>query len=61
MAFYVEDRIVSVFENGILKIASVGDCGLRVIRKGANSYFLLCDFKVQFHLMSLLPIWVQVR
>ncbi|XP_004240420.1 probable protein phosphatase 2C 26 [Solanum lycopersicum] len=26
--------IVSVFENGILKIASVGDCGLRVIRKG---------------------------
>ncbi|KAL3334027.1 hypothetical protein AABB24_030678 [Solanum stoloniferum] len=26
--------IVSVFKNGILKIASVGDCGLRVIRKG---------------------------
>ncbi|KAM3309476.1 putative protein phosphatase 2C 26 isoform X1 [Capsicum chacoense] len=26
--------IVSIFENGILKIASVGDCGLRVIRKG---------------------------
>ncbi|KAL3365145.1 hypothetical protein AABB24_010350 [Solanum stoloniferum] len=26
--------IVSVFKNGILKIGSVGDCGLRVIRKG---------------------------
>ncbi|XP_060174998.1 probable protein phosphatase 2C 1 [Lycium barbarum] len=26
--------IVSTFEDGILKIASVGDCGLRVIRKG---------------------------
>lgn len=26
--------IVSIFKNGILKIASVGDCGLRVIRKG---------------------------
>ncbi|MCD9644810.1 hypothetical protein HAX54_033259 [Datura stramonium] len=26
--------IVSILENGILKIASVGDCGLRIIRKG---------------------------
>ncbi|XP_059298066.1 probable protein phosphatase 2C 1 [Lycium ferocissimum] len=26
--------IVSISENGILRIASVGDCGLRVIRKG---------------------------
>ncbi|XP_055831650.1 probable protein phosphatase 2C 26 isoform X2 [Solanum dulcamara] len=26
--------MVSIFKNGILKIASVGDCGLRVIRKG---------------------------
>lgn len=26
--------LVSVFKNGILKIGSVGDCGLRVIRKG---------------------------
>nr|XP_016513604.1 PREDICTED: probable protein phosphatase 2C 26 [Nicotiana tabacum] len=26
--------IVAMFENGILKIASVGDCGLRIVRKG---------------------------
>lgn len=50
MAFYLAHRIVSVFENGILKIASVGDCGLRVIRKGTKlqtHIFLLFDFDFQ--------------
>lgn len=31
-------RIVSMLdENGILKVANVGDCGLRVIRKGKTN------------------------
>lgn len=33
-------RIVAMLErNGILKIASVGDCGLRVIREGKTQCF----------------------
>lgn len=31
-------RVVAMLEkNGILKIANVGDCGVRIIRKGENS------------------------
>lgn len=46
--FHVPLRVVAMLErNGILKIANVGDCGVRVVRKGNSMdpvVSLLCHF-----------------